>query len=114
MYLFKPQEEEKTWKPSEFLTLQMRRTLSQIQLEKEREVDNLNILNSFLNINIWMKIILLLLISLYTIFSFVIFNQVRAMNKIIYVPSSSQILFITSIIHSLLAISLFLTALVIL
>ena len=92
----------------------MLRTLSQIQLEKEKEVDNFNILNLFLNINIWVKIIILLLISMYTIFSFVIINQVRAMNKIIYVPSSSQILLVTSAIHLILSISLFLTALVIL
>ena len=92
----------------------MLRTLSQIQLEKEKEVDSFNILNLFLNINIWVKIIILLLISMYTIFSFVIINQVRAMNKIIYIPSSSQILFTTSVIHSILSVSLFLAAVVIL
>ncbi len=88
--------------------------LLQIQLEKEKEVDNLSILNSFLNINIWIKILALLLIFMYTLFSFVIINQVRAMNKVVYIPSSSQILFITSVIHSLFSISLFLTALAIL
>lgn len=88
--------------------------LSQIQLEKEKEVDNFNILNIFLNINIWIKIIMLLLISMYAVFAFVIINQIRAMNKIIHIPSSSQILFITAVIHAIFAVSLFLTALVIL
>lgn len=92
----------------------MPRMLSQIQLGKEREVDNFNILNLFLNISIWVKIIILLLISMYAIFSFVIINQVRAMNKIIYIPSSSHRLFIISVAHLFLVISLFLTALVIL
>jgi len=88
--------------------------LLQIQLEKEKEVDNFNILNLFLNINIWVKIIMLLLISMYILFSFVIINQVRAMNKIIYIPSSFHMLFITAVIHTIFAVSLFLTALVIL
>ena len=92
----------------------MLRMLSQIQSEKEMEVDNFNFLTQFINIPFLLKAVALLLIFMYAIFAFVIVNQARTMNKIIYIPSSSRILIVISIIHLLLSISLFLTAVVIL
>ena len=88
--------------------------LSQIQSEKEMEVDNFNFLTQFINIPFLLKAVALLLIFMYAIFAFVIVNQARTMNKIIYIPSSSRILIVISVIHLLLSISLFLTAVVIL
>ncbi len=73
----------------------------------------MDFLNIF-NIDLILKIFFLLIVAMYIIFAFVVFNQIRAMNHIVHVPTSSQILSIISIINMLLAISLFLTALAIL
>ncbi|MBI2031629.1 MAG: hypothetical protein HYT08_03375 [Candidatus Levybacteria bacterium] len=77
-------------------------------------MDNFDLLIQFFNISFWIKILFLLFISMYVVFSLVIINQVRAMNKIIYVPTSSQLLLAASITNFILAISLFFIALVIL
>lgn len=73
----------------------------------------MNFLN-ILNIDLIIKIIFLLVIIMYGVFAFVVFNQIRAMNTIVFVPNSSRILSVLSIINLVFAISLFLTALVIL
>jgi hypothetical protein len=73
-------------------------------------MDFLNILN----ISLILKGLFLIIVSMYFLFSFVVFNQIRAMNSIVYVPHSSQILSIVSVIHIIFVVSLFLTALAIL
>lgn len=73
----------------------------------------MDFLNIF-NIDLIVKIIFLLVIIMYSVFAFVVFNQIRAMNTIVFVPNSSRILSVLSIINLVFAISLFLTALVIL
>ena len=55
------------------------------------------------------KIGVLIIIALYVLFSFVIFNQVRTMNKLMN-HSSSAVLEVIAIIHIIAAIALFLTA----
>jgi len=69
---------------------------------------------NFLNINLILKAFFLLIVFMYFLFSFVVFNQIRAMNSIVYVPHSSRILSIVSVIHIIFVVSLFLTALAIL
>ncbi len=54
------------------------------------------------------KIGVLIIIALYVLFAFVIFNQVRTMNKLMN-HSSSAVLEVLAIIHSLASILLFLT-----
>lgn len=53
------------------------------------------------------KVGFLLILGLYCIFAFVIFNQVRVMNKIFINPSIEIIIEIFAILHLLVAISLF-------
>ncbi|MEK7451097.1 MAG: DUF5657 family protein [Patescibacteria group bacterium] len=74
---------------------------------------DLNFINS-LHPGSWIKVIALIIIVFYVVFTFVVFTQVRVMGEILVLPSSKAILKIISIIHIVLAISLFLTALVIL
>ena len=73
----------------------------------------MDLLNSF-NIDLILKVAFLLVIAMYIVFAFVIFNQIRAMNSIVYVPNSSRILSIISVVHLVFAISLFLAVVVIL
>ena len=73
----------------------------------------MELLNAF-NIDLALKIVFLLIVMMYGVFTFVVFNQIRAMNSIVYVPHSSRILSIISIVNLIFAVSLFLTALVIL
>ena len=73
----------------------------------------MDLLNSF-NIDLILKVAFLLVIAMYIVFAFVIFNQIRAMNSIVYVPHSSQILSVISVVHLVFAISLFLSSVVIL
>lgn len=60
------------------------------------------------------KIVVLLLIALYLFFTFVVFNQVRVMGRIVKETSTSAIVFLLALFNLLLAFSLFLLALVIL
>lgn len=60
------------------------------------------------------KLALLIFLGLYIILALVIFNQVNVMNKLIHEVRDSDILKIIIIIFIVFAISLFLTALVIL
>lgn len=60
------------------------------------------------------KIIFLIIFFLYFVFSFVVLNQVRTMNKVLVEIHSSTALGITALINLILAISLFLIGIVIL
>jgi len=60
------------------------------------------------------KVITLIVVGFYIIFTFIVFTQVKAMGKIIGLPHASSIFKTVSIINIILAISLFLFALVIL
>lgn len=73
----------------------------------------MDLLNT-LDIDLILKVAFLLVIIMYSVFAFVIFNQIRAMNSIVYVPHSSQILSVISVVHLVFAISLFLSSVVIL
>lgn len=66
-----------------------------------------------LRINSLSKILFLIVIIVYIIFAFVVFNQTRVMTRVARV-SFSGVLIILSILHLLLAISLFALGLVIL
>ncbi len=67
-----------------------------------------------INLLFFLKIGLLIIIGLFTIFTFIIFNQIGVMNNIVNQPGASTILKIIAIINILLSLSLFLIALVIL
>lgn len=60
------------------------------------------------------KYLALAILALYIVFAFVIFNQVKVMNKVISTPPVSIILAVVSFLNLIIAISLFLFALVIL
>lgn len=66
------------------------------------------------DVGMFIKIGVLIILFLYVVFAFVLMNQVRVMNRIIREVSSSAILFILVLIHLLLAVSLFFFALAIL
>lgn len=68
------------------------------------------------NISMLVKIPLLLLIGLYIIFVFFMWNQVKSLNKLILIPHSSAqiILVFLAFVQLLIAISLFGIAVVIL
>jgi len=70
----------------------------------------------FLNFDIFFlfKIGILAVIAGYIIFSLIVFNQTRVMEKIIKVSGASRVLEIVAIINLLLGFSLFVLALVIL
>ncbi len=60
------------------------------------------------------KILTLALLAFYILFTIVVFNQVLVMNRIVHMVYTSTILKIASTAHIVLAISLFIAALVIL
>lgn len=60
------------------------------------------------------KIGFIVFIGFYAIFTFVVFNQVKTMNKIVNEDKSSNFIFILSLLNMLLAVSLFIASLVIL
>jgi hypothetical protein len=62
----------------------------------------------------WIKMIILILIGFYIIFTFVVFTQVKTMTSILHLPHATFILKLVSKIHIFLAISLFLLTIVIL
>lgn len=74
---------------------------------------NLDFIN-FLQPVFWIKIVTLVVIGFYVVFTFVVFTQVKVMTQILHLPHASSILRIISIIHIALAVSLFLVAVVIL
>ncbi|MBI1982276.1 MAG: hypothetical protein HYY87_02295 [Candidatus Levybacteria bacterium] len=61
--------------------------------------------------NILIKIAVLLLLALYIAFTFVIFVQVRTMNKVVSQPTSSKTLIVLALLQVILSFSLFLIAL---
>ena len=62
----------------------------------------------------WIKIITLIVILFYVVFTFVVFTQVKVMAQILHLPHGETTLKTISIIHIILAISLFVIAIVIL
>lgn len=70
--------------------------------------------NLVLDFLFFLKIGILALIALYGIFTFVVFVQVRTMNRIITQHVYSPSLFLLSIAHMLAALFLFVFALIIL
>lgn len=60
------------------------------------------------------KIVTLIVIGFYVVFTFVVFTQVKIMAQILHLPYAEAVLKIISIIHIIMAISLFLFAVVIL
>ncbi len=73
-----------------------------------------NFINFIFSANLLIKLITLVVIFFYTIFTFVVFTQVKVMTQILSLPYAESTLKIISIIHIALAISLFFTAVVIL
>lgn len=61
-----------------------------------------------------LKIGILFIIFLYSIFAFIVLNQIQRMNSVVKVKFSSTTLVVVGIAHLLLAISLFLLAIAIL
>ena len=74
---------------------------------------DLDFLNFFQPV-FWIKIITLIVIGFYAVFTFVVFAQVKVMAQILHLPSAQGLLKMISIINIILAISLFLGAFVIL
>lgn len=73
-----------------------------------------NFLSSIFSANLLIKIITLIVIIFYAIFTFVVFTQVKVMTQIIHFPNIGGVLKIISLTNIILAISLFLFAIVIL
>lgn len=67
-----------------------------------------------LNLSMWIKIVTLIVIGFYLIFTFVVLTQVRVMGEILHLSHGSTALKIISIINIALSISLFIVAIVIL
>jgi len=72
-----------------------------------------NFINTF-NPVFLIKIITLVVIGFYAVFSFVIYTQVKKMTRILCLHGTDGIIKSLSVIHIILALSLFLLALVIL
>ncbi len=73
-----------------------------------------NFFNSIFSANLLIKIITLIAILFYAIFTFVVFTQVKVMTQILHLPHINGILKIISLMNIILAISLFVFAIVIL
>jgi small neutral amino acid transporter SnatA (MarC family) len=78
------------------------------------KVNFLNISKLFQSPLFLLKIVLLVIIALFIIFTIVVFTQVNVMNRVINHTTASAILKIIAILNIIFAISLFVTALVIL
>lgn len=63
---------------------------------------------------LWVKIITLIVIGFYAVFTLVVFAQTKTMEQILHLPHAESMLKLISIIHIILAISLFGLAIVIL
>lgn len=72
------------------------------------------IFNNISNPIFLVKPIALIVLVFYFIFSLVVLNQVRVMNRIETVPPIATILLLFAILHAILVFSLFLTTVVIL
>lgn len=73
-----------------------------------------NLLNFLLSANLLIKIVSLITIFFYVIFTIVVFTQIKVMTRILNVPHAETTLKTISVINITLAISLFIFALVIL
>lgn len=69
-----------------------------------------------LNLSFLLKVVLLVLIAIYAIFTFFIYNKTRALNRIVFFPprSASSSIKLLSLIYFLIILSLFFLTLVIL
>lgn len=67
------------------------------------------------NLSIFFKTILMVLIGIYTIFTFFVYNKIRALNRIVFFPprTASNSIKLAAIIYFLLLLSLFFLTLVI-
>lgn len=74
---------------------------------------DLNFINFFQPV-FWIKIITLIAIAFYVVFTFVVFTQVKVMAQILSLPQATIIVKAIAIAHIILAISLFLGSFVIL
>ena len=68
----------------------------------------------FLQPVFWIKVVTLIVIGFYAIFTFIVFTQVKTMTQILYLPNAGGWLKMIAKIQIILAISLFLFAIVIL
>ena len=75
---------------------------------------NFSNLGNFFQPILFVKIVTLLIIGFYIIFSFVVLTQVKAMSEILVLPHASIIFKTLAIINIILAVSLFSGAFVIL
>jgi hypothetical protein len=75
---------------------------------------NLVFINSISSAGLLIKIIMLIVIIFYIIFTLIVSSQIKVMTEILYIPHSKAIFKIISTINIVLAILLFLFALVIL
>lgn len=66
----------------------------------------------FINPYFWLKIMVLLITIGYSVFAFVIINQIRAMDKIIHLPPTKTVLLI-SVFNLIFGVSLFIISLAI-
>jgi hypothetical protein len=60
------------------------------------------------------KIVTLIILVFYIVFTFIIFAQIKAMNRIICLPNASAIFKVINFVNFIFAVSLFLFAVVIL
>ena len=63
---------------------------------------------------LWIKIVTLIVIGFYVVFTFVVYTQVKTMAQILHLPHAQGLLKMASIAHAVLAISLFVMSIVIL
>ena len=79
------------------------------------EIPQLAINISGLNLSFFLKIILLIIIAIYAIFTFFVYNKIRALDRIVFFPprSASNSIKLASLIYFLLVVSLFFLTLVI-
>lgn len=75
---------------------------------------DLNFFNSIFAPTMLIKIITLIVIVFYVIFTFVVFTQVKVMTQILHLPHAQGVLKTISVINIILAVSLFIIAIVIL
>jgi len=74
---------------------------------------DLNFINIF-QPTFWIKILSLATIGFYIVFTFVVYTQVKKMTQVLLMPNASEVIKAISVIHIILAVSLFLFAVVIL
>lgn len=80
------------------------------------QLPELSIFLQNLNLSFFIKGILLVLIAIYSIFTFFVYNKIRSLNRIVFFPprSASNSLRLLALIYFFIVLSLFLLTLVIL